>query len=83
VYLRDTTKAKDIPEIWYQVRKKIQDIRGSSPGYPGPAFNDEFGDVFGSIYAFTADGLTLRQLRDYVEQAAPRSATCPTSARSS
>ncbi len=70
VYLRDTTKAKDIPDIWYQVRKKIQDIRGEFPaGIQGPGFNDEFGDVFGSIYAFTADGLTLRQLRDYVEQA--------------
>lgn len=70
VYLRDTTKAKDIPQIWYQVRKKIQDIRGQFPaGIQGPGFNDEFGDVFGSIYAFTADGLTLRQLRDYVEQA--------------
>ncbi|HDS1737329.1 MULTISPECIES: efflux RND transporter permease subunit [Pseudomonas] len=70
VYLRDTTKAGDIPDIWYQVRKKIQDIRGQFPqGIQGPAFNDEFGDVFGSIYAFTADGLSLRQLRDYVEQA--------------
>ncbi|MBA6114435.1 efflux RND transporter permease subunit [Pseudomonas sp. NC26] len=70
VYLRDTTKAGDIPQIWYQVRKKIQDIRGEFPqGIQGPGFNDEFGDVFGSIYAFTADGLTLRQLRDYVEQA--------------
>ncbi|WP_368607887.1 efflux RND transporter permease subunit [Pseudomonas fulva] len=70
VYLRDTTKADDIPQIWYQVRKKIQDIRGDFPeGLQGPGFNDEFGDVFGSIYAFTADGLSLRQLRDYVEQA--------------
>ncbi|MFK3819380.1 efflux RND transporter permease subunit [Pseudomonas sp. NPDC089407] len=70
VYLRDTTKAKDIPDIWYQVRKKIQDIRGEFPsGIQGPGFNDEFGDVYGSIYAFTADGLTMRQLRDYVEQA--------------
>ncbi|MDR7283817.1 multidrug efflux pump subunit AcrB [Pseudomonas corrugata] len=70
VYLRDTTNAKDIPEIWYQVRKKINDIRGQFPqGMQGPGFNDEFGDVFGSIYAFTADGLTMRQLRDYVEQA--------------
>ena len=69
VYLRDTTSANDIPEIWYQVRKKIDDIRGSFPqGLQGPSFNDEFGDVYGSIYAFTADGLTLRQLRDYVEQ---------------
>ncbi|MFR0715213.1 efflux RND transporter permease subunit [Enterobacterales bacterium BD_CKDN230030183-1A_HGKHYDSX7] len=70
VYLRDTTKAADIPQIWYQVRKKINDIRGQFPeGIQGPGFNDEFGDVFGSIYAFTADGLTFRQLRDYVEQA--------------
>jgi multidrug efflux pump subunit AcrB len=70
VYLRDTTSAKDIPEIWYQVRKKINDIRGQFPqGIQGPGFNDEFGDVYGSVYAFTADGLTMRQLRDYVEQA--------------
>ncbi len=69
VYLRDTTKASDIPQIWYQVRKKIQDIRGEFPqGIQGPGFNDEFGDVFGSIYAFTADGLSLRELRDYVER---------------
>ncbi|MFT0865351.1 efflux RND transporter permease subunit [Pseudomonas sp. CAM1A] len=69
VYLRDTTKAKDIPEIWYQVRKKIQDISGQFPkDIQGPGFNDEFGDVYGSIYGFTSDGLTLRQLRDYVEQ---------------
>ncbi|MFF7706496.1 efflux RND transporter permease subunit [Pseudomonas sp. NPDC007930] len=69
VYLKDTTSAKGIPDIWYQVRKKIDDIRAQFPqGLQGPTFNDEFGDVFGSIYAFTADGLTLRQLRDYVEQ---------------
>ncbi|BAV72305.1 AcrB/AcrD/AcrF family protein [Pseudomonas chlororaphis subsp. aurantiaca] len=69
VYLRDTTSGKDIPEIWYQVRKKINDIRGDFPqGLQGPGFNDEFGDVFGSVYAFTADGLSMRQLRDYVEQ---------------
>jgi multidrug efflux pump subunit AcrB len=69
VYLRDTTSAEAIPGIWYQVRKKIDDIRGTFPqGLQGPAFNDEFGDVYGSIYAFTADGLTMRQLRDYVEQ---------------
>ncbi|PKA69996.1 multidrug efflux pump subunit AcrB [Pseudomonas baetica] len=70
VYLRDTTSAKDIPQIWYQVRKKIDDIRGQFPqGIQGPGFNDEFGDVYGSVYAFTADGLSMRQLRDYVEQA--------------
>ncbi|SHN05870.1 Multidrug efflux pump subunit AcrB [Pseudomonas asturiensis] len=69
VFLRDTTDAKGIPEIWYQVRKKIDDIRGQFPqGLQGPSFNDEFGDVYGSIYAFTADGFSMRQLRDYVEK---------------
>lgn len=34
----------------------------------GPGFDDEFGDVYGSVYAFTGDGLSMRQLRDYVEQ---------------
>ncbi|MFJ4141919.1 efflux RND transporter permease subunit [Pseudomonas sp. NPDC089734] len=69
VFLRDTTSARDIPQIWYQVRKKIDDIRGQFPqGLQGPSFNDEFGDVFGSIYAFTADGFSMRQLRDHVEK---------------
>ncbi|SDW89014.1 Multidrug efflux pump subunit AcrB [Pseudomonas syringae] len=69
VYLRDTTNAKAIPEIWYQVRKKVDDIRGQFPqGLQGPSFNDEFGDVYGSIYAFTTDGFSMRELRDYVEK---------------
>src|SRR5262249_6022484 len=50
------------------VRKKISDIRGTFPaGVVGPAFNDEFGDTYSIVYAFTADGFTQRQLRDYVE----------------
>ena len=78
VYLRDTTKAEDIPQIWYQVRKKVQDIRGEFPqGLQGPGFNDEFGDVYGSIYAFTADGLSMRELRDYVEQVRAEIRTVP------
>lgn len=68
VFLKDTTNAKAIPQIWYQVRKKIDDISGDFPqGIQGPGFDDEFGDVYGTIYAFTGDGFTMRQLRDYVE----------------
>ncbi|RVG73125.1 efflux RND transporter permease subunit [Sinorhizobium meliloti] len=69
VQLRGDTPARDVPEIWYQVRKKVDDIRGSLPvGVLGPAFNDEFGDTYGIVYAFTADGFTERELRDYVEE---------------
>ena len=67
--LQDTSKPKDVPAIWYQVRKKVSDIRATLPAEAiGPFFNDEFGDVFGSIYAFTADGFTHSELRDYVER---------------
>ena len=66
--LFDTAGAQEVPEIWYQVRKKIGDIAPTLPAEArGPFFNDEFGDVFGSIYAFTADGFTHSELRAYVE----------------
>ncbi len=68
VYLKDTTKPRSIPQIWYQVRKRVNDIKGQFPqNMQGPSYNDEFGDVFGSIYAFTGDGVSYRQLRDAVE----------------
>ena len=68
VDLLGSTRSRDVPDIWYQVRKKIGDIRGTFPaGVVGPGFNDEFGDTYGILYAFTADGFTPRQLRDYVE----------------
>ena len=56
--------------MWIQVRKKLGDIHHTLPPEAlGPFINDEFGDVFGSIYAFTADGFTLSELKDYVERA--------------
>jgi len=67
--LLDTAPQPAVPEIWYQVRKKIGDIRQTLPAEAiGPFYNDEFGDVYGSIYAFTADGFTLSELRDYIER---------------
>ena len=58
-----------VPEVFYQVRKKIGDIRQNLPaGIQGPFFNDEYGDVFGSIYALTAEGLDYPQLKDIAER---------------
>jgi multidrug efflux pump len=68
VNLKGATTASEVPDIWYQVRKKIGDIRHTLPaGVVGPGFNDDFGDTYGLIYGFTADGFTHRELRDYVE----------------
>jgi multidrug efflux pump len=68
VNLKGSTKAAEVPDIWYQVRKNVGDIRHTLPaGVVGPFFNDDFGDTFGLIYGFTADGFTHRELRDSVE----------------
>jgi multidrug efflux pump subunit AcrB len=68
VNLRGDTPPAVVPDVWYQVRKKVADIRGTLPrGIVGPGFNDDFGDTYGIIYGFTSDGFTQRQLRDKVE----------------
>lgn len=68
VNLRDDTPPSEVAGIWYQVRKKMQDIAPSLPaGVQGPAVNDEFDDTFGTIYGFTAEGFTPRELRDRVD----------------
>ncbi len=70
VNLKDSTPADLVADLWYQVRKKVGDIKSTLPSdVIGPAFNDEFGDTYGIIYAFTSDGFTHRELRDYLELA--------------
>lgn len=70
VALKGSTTAEEVPDVWYHVRKSIGDMAHTLPrGVVGPGFNDEFGDTFGLIYGFTADGFTHRELRDYVEAA--------------
>jgi multidrug efflux pump subunit AcrB len=69
VNLKGSASAKQVSDTWYHVRKSIGDMRHTLPaGIVGPGFNDEFGDTFGIIYGFTADGFTHRELRDYVEE---------------
>ncbi len=73
VNLRGDVPGREVPDRWYDVRKKVGDIRHTLPNEVlGPFFNDEFGDVFGIIYGFTADGFTHRELRDYAEEARSR-----------
>ena len=73
VDLKQSTPPEKVPDIWYQVRKNIGDMRHTLPqGVQGPILNDDFGDTFGIIYAFTADGFNFRELRDYVETARSR-----------
>ncbi|AVX13782.1 efflux RND transporter permease subunit [Stutzerimonas stutzeri] len=66
---RDSMRSKDIPDLWYQIRKKIGDIRHTlPPGIQGPFFNDEFGTTFGNIYALTGEGFDYAILKDYADR---------------
>lgn len=68
VQLRESTPPKETAGAWYQVRKKIGDIRGTLPaGVLGPFFNDEFGDTYGSIFALSSDGFNYAEVKDYAD----------------
>src|SRR6478735_6683881 len=70
VSVRDDVPPAKVPELWYQVRKKIGDIRGSLPqGVLGPNFNDEYGDTYSLIWAFEADGFSDAELKEMVKEA--------------
>jgi len=67
---REDTPPKDIPELWYQVRKKVGDIRITlPPGIVGPFFNDEFGDTYSLLYAFSGEGYSYAELKQVVDAA--------------
>jgi multidrug efflux pump subunit AcrB len=68
VNLKGSAGPREVSDSWYQVRKKIGDMRHTLPaGVVGPKFDDDFGDTFGIIYGFTSDGFAQRELRDFVE----------------
>ena len=66
--VKDTIKGADVTNTWYTVRKKIGDIRGTLPGgIQGPFFNDEFGDVYGVIYALESDGFDYAEVKTFAD----------------
>ncbi|MFZ1426209.1 MAG: efflux RND transporter permease subunit [Geminicoccaceae bacterium] len=70
VDLKGSVTGGEVPGVWQRVRNDVNDVWPTLPrGVVGPGFNDRFGDVFGIIYGFTADGFSPRELRDYVEDA--------------
>lgn len=62
--IKDSSKASEVANVWYSVRKKVGDMRGSLPGgVQGPFFNDDFGDVYGVIYALESDGFSYAEVK--------------------
>ncbi len=68
VTLSDKTPPAKVKDLWYQVRKKVGDIKNElPPGITGPDFNDEYGDVYSALYMLTAEGLSLADLKARAE----------------
>ncbi|WP_290887390.1 efflux RND transporter permease subunit [Arenimonas sp.] len=66
---KDSMVSRELPQLWYDVRKKVGDIRHTLPaGVVGPFYNDEFGDTFGNIYALSGEGFDYATLKDYAER---------------
>jgi len=66
--IKDYARGAEVPNVWYQVRKKIGDMRGSLPqGVQGPFFNDDFGDVYGVIYALQAPGFSYAEVKTFAD----------------
>ncbi len=71
--VKDSTRAAEVANIWYTVRKKVGDMRATLPqGVLGPFFNDEFGDVFGVIYALEADGFSDAEVKVFADDVRQR-----------
>jgi len=68
--VKDSTKPGEVADLWYTVRKKVGDMRYTLPaGTQGPFFNDEFGDVYGVIYALEADGFSNAEVKRFADDA--------------
>lgn len=67
--IKDSSKAADVANVWYTVRKKIGDMRNTlPPGVQGPFFNDDFGDVYGVIYALESEGFSYAELKTLADE---------------
>lgn len=68
VDMKDRYGAKDLPQIWDELRRKVRDMQGQlPPGAGEPMIIDDFGDVFGVYYAIYGDGYSYSDLLDYAK----------------
>ena len=68
VTFKDSTPPKDVPYLFYLLRKKLADVQGQLPaGLLGPVVNDEFSDVDSILYMMTGDGADYAQLKKTAE----------------
>ncbi|MEH6530554.1 MAG: efflux RND transporter permease subunit [Photobacterium frigidiphilum] len=68
VTMKNNYGPDDLPQIWDELRRKVNDIRPNlPPGVADPSIIDDFGDVYGIMLAITGDGYSYKELNDYVD----------------
>ncbi|AQM67300.1 efflux RND transporter permease subunit VmeI [Vibrio campbellii] len=68
VTMKNNYGPDDLPQIWDELRRKVNDLKGSlPPGVNEPSVIDDFGDVYGILLAVTGDGYSYKELLDYVD----------------
>ena len=65
---QDSSRSNEVANVWYSVRKKVGDMRYTCRRGAGPFFNDDFGDVFGVIYALEADGFSYAEVKQFADE---------------
>ncbi len=71
--IKDSSRPSEVANVWYQVRKRVGDMRYTLPqGVQGPFFNDDFGDVYGVIYALEADGFSYAEAKEFADDVRQR-----------
>ena len=67
--MKNKYMANDLPQIWDELRRKVNDVQGDLPPGAGPSIvNDDFSDVYGLFYAISGDGYTYEELRQYAKK---------------
>lgn len=68
VKMKNNYGPDDLPQIWDELRRKVNDLKGAlPPGVNPPLVIDDFGDVYGILLAVTGEGYSYKELLDYVD----------------
>jgi multidrug efflux pump subunit AcrB len=69
VTIEDEYSSDELPQVWDELRRKVNDIQGQLPPGAGPPIvNDDFGDVFGVFVAISGPEYSPAELEEYAKR---------------
>jgi multidrug efflux pump subunit AcrB len=68
VEIKETYDKETLPQVWDELRRKVDAAAGSLPAGCGPPLvNDDFGDVYGVLFALSGDGYSRHALKEIAQ----------------